>query len=284
MFNFVMVLKQIEGTDSMPYVQVEDLSIYYEIEGNGEPLFLLHGMSNNSQSWREQIQMLKNHYTVIAWDAPGYGKSSNPNIEFRNFKQFARVLNGMLEQLNLEKIYLLGHSMGAAIAIDFCTLYPHKIKKLILADPTRGAAALDSNVNEQKLKDRLFSIGNLDPEEIADKRIKALLSPYASKEVYQRVKEIMVQVRPAGYRSVAYSLYDLNQMDVLPSIDVPVLVMCGELDSVTPVKEAAAIHDQLKNSQLVIIPKGGHLCYQENPEVFNSTIIEFLQTHMNITI
>lgn len=279
-----MVLKQIEGTDSMPYVQVEDLSIYYEIEGNGEPLFLLHGMSNNSQSWREQIQMLKNHYTVIAWDAPGYGKSSNPNIEFRNFKQFARVLNGMLEQLNLENIYLLGHSMGAAIAIDFCTLYPLKIKKLILADPTRGAAALDSNVNEQKLKDRLFSIGNLDPEEIADKRIKALLSPYASKEVYQRVKEIMVQVRPAGYRSVAYSLYDLNQMDILPSIDVPVLVMCGELDSVTPVKEAAAIHDQLKNSQLVIIPKGGHLCYQENPEVFNSTIIEFLQTHTNITI
>jgi pimeloyl-ACP methyl ester carboxylesterase len=268
----------------MPYAQVEDLSIHYEIGGTGEPLLLLHGMSNNSQSWREQMQELKDHYTVIAWDAPGYGKSSDPAEEFRSFKEFARILEGLLEQLNLEKIYLLGHSMGAAIAIDFCTLYPHKVKKLILADPTRGAAALDSKVNEQKLKERLFSIGNLDPEEIADKRIKALLSPNASKEVYQRVKEIMSQVRPAGYRSVAYSLYYQNQMTLLPTMDVPVLVMCGELDTVTPVKEAEAIHDQLKNSQLVIIPKGGHLCYQENPEAFNARIIEFLKTHTNITI
>lgn len=260
----------------MPYVQVEDLSIHYEIEGNGEPLVLLHGMSNNSQSWKEQIQKLKKYYTVIAWDAPGYGKSSDPAQEFRHFKEFAHMLKGMLDQLNLEKIYLLGHSMGAAIAIEFCKLYSHKVKKLIIADPTRGAAALDPEENEIKLKNRLFSIENLSPEEIAEKRIKALLSPHASKEVYQRVKEIMIQVRPAGYRSVAFSLYHLNQMELLSQIDVPVLVMCGELDSVTPVKESIAIHEQLVNSELVIIPEGGHLCYQENPEKFNLSIIEFL--------
>ncbi|WP_026566672.1 alpha/beta fold hydrolase [Bacillus sp. UNC41MFS5] len=260
----------------MPYVQVEDLSIHYEIEGNGEPLVLLHGMSNNSQSWKEQIQELKKHYTVIAWDAPGYGKSSDPAEEFRYFKEFAHILKGMLDEMKLEKIYLLGHSMGAAIAIEFCRLYAHKVQRLIIADPTRGAAALDPEENELKLKNRLFSIENLSPEEIAEKRIKALLSPYASKEVYQRVKEIMTQVRPAGYRSVAYSLYHQNQMKELSQINVPVLVICGELDSVTPVKESKAIHEELINSQLVIIPEGGHLCYQENPEKFNSSIIEFL--------
>jgi pimeloyl-ACP methyl ester carboxylesterase len=260
----------------MPYVHVEDLRIHYEIEGNGEPLVLLHGMSNNAHSWKNQMQVLKEHYTVIAWDAPGYGKSSDPAKEYQYFEEFAHVLKGVIDQLGYEKINLLGHSMGAAIAIDFCHLYSHKINKLILADPTRGAAALDSEENEKKLKSRLFSIENLSPEQIAEKRIEALLSSYASEEVYNQVKEIMSQVRPAGYRSVAYSLYHLNQMKVLPEINVPVLVMCGELDTVTPVSEAEAIHDKLRNSQLVIVPKGGHLCYQENPETFNTSIIEFL--------
>ncbi|MED3835631.1 alpha/beta hydrolase [Peribacillus frigoritolerans] len=261
----------------MPFVKVEDLSIHYEIEGNGEPLVLLHGMSNNSQSWKEQIQELKEHYTVIAWDAPGYGKSSDPAEEYRHFKEFARILNGMLDQLKLEKIHLLGHSMGAAIAIEYCSLYPNKVNKLILADSTRGAAALSPEENETKLKNRLFSIENLSTKEIAEKRIQALLSPHASENVHARVKEIMTQIRPAGYRSVAYSLYHLNQMSMLSHIAVPVLVICGELDTVTPIKESEAIHEKLINSRLVIIPEGGHLCYQENPRKFNSSILEFLK-------
>jgi pimeloyl-ACP methyl ester carboxylesterase len=65
-------------------------------------------------------------------------------------------------------------------------------------------------------------------------------------------------------------------MSLLPQIMVPVLVVCGELDAVTPVNESQAIHEELINSKLVIIPKGGHLCYQEEPQVFNSRIIEFL--------
>jgi pimeloyl-ACP methyl ester carboxylesterase len=260
----------------MPYVKVEDLNIHYEKEGHGEPLVLLHGMSNNSQSWKEQIQELKEHYTVIAWDAPGYGKSSDPAKEFKYFKEFARILNGMLDQLKLEKINLLGHSMGAAIAIEFCSLYPNKVNKLILADSTRGAAALTPEGNETKLKNRLFSIENFSTEEIAEKRIQALLSPHASEKVYKRVKEIMTQIRPAGYRSVANSLYHLNQMSLLSNINVPVLVICGELDTVTPIKESEAIHEELMNSRLVIIPEGGHLCYQENPEKFNSSILAFL--------
>lgn len=261
----------------MPYVKVNDLSIHYEIEGCGEPLVLLHGMSNNSRSWKEQIQELKEHYTVIAWDAPGYGKSSDPAEEFKYFKEFACILNGMLDQLKLEKIHLLGHSMGAAIAIEFCNLYPDKVNKLILADSTRGAAALTPEENETKLKNRLFSIDNLSTEEIAEKRIHALLSPHASEKVHKRVKEIMTQIRPAGFRSVAKSLYHLNQMSLLSHINVPVLVICGELDRVTPIKESEAIHEELMNSRLVIIPEGGHLCYQENPQKFNSSVLEFLK-------
>lgn len=260
----------------LPYVQVEDLNIYYKIEGSGPPLVLLHGMSNNSRSWEKQVEDLKKNYTVIAWDAPGYGNSSDPIKEFTQFQDFAVVLKGFLDKLNLKEIYLLGHSMGAATALEFYRLYPNFIKALILADITRGAAALSSEENESKLKNRLYAIGNFSPQEIANQRIKALLSSGASKEVFHQVKEIMSMVRPAGYRSVANSLYNLDQMDLLPRVNVPTLIICGELDSVTPVKESTIIHKGIRESELVIVPKTGHLCYQEDPHTFNIHIHEFL--------
>lgn len=260
----------------MPYVQADEVMIHYEIEGSGPPLVLLHGMSNNSRSWSKQLEALKEDYTVIAWDAPGYGKSSDPTKELTQFKEFANVLKHFLDELNLEWVYLLGHSMGAAIAIEFCNLYPNFVKALVLADATRGAAGVDAEENRSKLKKRLHSISTLSPGEMAQNRISALLSPYSSKEVQERVVEIMGQVRPMGYRSVAYSLYHEDYMDLLEHIQIPTLVVCGELDTVTPVSESRIIHERIAGSELITIPKTGHLCYQEDPATFNSHVMQFL--------
>ncbi|WP_134702450.1 alpha/beta fold hydrolase [Ammoniphilus sp. YIM 78166] len=260
----------------MPFVEVGDLSIHYEIAGRGEPLVLLHGMGNNSQSWRKQISELQEHFTIIAWDAPGYGASSDPQYELRSFCQFADILKGFLEKLPYQSVNLLGHSMGAAIAIDFCHRYPSQVKSLIISDATRGAAALDQEENEKRLKNRLNSIETLDPQEIAKRRVKELLAPQASDEVRREAERIMAQVRPAGYRSVAYSLYHVNQMDLLSAISIPTLVICGELDKVTPVSESRIFHESMPQSEFVIIPETGHLCYQEDSATFNRHILNFL--------
>lgn len=261
----------------MPFVKVQDLMIHYEMEGKGEPLILLHGMSNNSQSWRRQLQNLKESFTVIAWDAPGYGQSSDPSKEFREFSQFADVLKGFLEQFHYESVYLLGHSMGAAIAIDFTYRFPSMVKSLILSDATRGAAALDEEENGKRLKQRLHSIETLNPKEIAKNRVNALLAPNPNEEVKEEAEKIMGQVRPAGYRAVAYSLSCLNQMDMLQAISIPTLIIYGELDSVTPVSEAKIFHEKIKNSKLVTIPETGHLCYQEDSNSFNQHVSAFLK-------
>jgi pimeloyl-ACP methyl ester carboxylesterase len=86
----------------------------------------------------------------------------------------------------------------------------------------------------------------------------------------------MSQVRPMGYQSVAYSLFHLDQMNMLSSITTRTLVICGELDKVTPVSESEIFHRHIKNSVLVIIPETGHLCYQEDPNSFNKIVLDFL--------
>jgi pimeloyl-ACP methyl ester carboxylesterase len=260
----------------MPYLQVENLKILYEIEGEGAPLIILHGMGNNSQSWKKQLKGLSDHYTVIAWDAPGYGKSSDPAVELKEFKQFADVLKGFIDNLQYESVTLLGHSMGSAIALDFCYRFPQMVDALIISDATRGAAAYSKETNEEKLKNRLSNIETLHPKELAALRVPELLSPQPAPEVKKEAERIYSQIRPMGFRSVAYSLFTLNQMEILPLISVPTLVICGELDKVTPIRESQIFHDSINNSTFVTIPGTGHLCYQEDPNRFNSIVIEFL--------
>lgn len=265
----------------MALVQVEELLIHYEIEGEGPPLIILHGMGNNSQSWKKQLMGLSKNFTVIAWDAPGYGESSDPKVELRDFRQFADVLKGFIQNLNYQSVTLLGHSMGSAIALDFCYRFPEMVDALIISDATRGAAALSQEVNEQKLNGRLRSIETLNPKQLAELRVKELLSPDPDPEVQKEAERIYSQIRPMGFRSVAYSLFHLNQMDILPFITVPTLVICGELDRVTPVSESQIFYENIKESKMMTIPGTGHLCYQEDPEQFNSIVLTFLTSRTN---
>ena len=260
----------------MPISQLNQYSIHYAESGEGKPLVILHGLGNNSQSWRNQLGELSEHFKVIAWDAPGYGESSDPAEEFQHFSQFSDVLKEFIESLQYESIYLLGHSMGAAIAIDFTSRFPEMVNALIVSDATRGAAGVSAEENEKKLQNRLHSINTLEPSELAKSRVRALLAPHADEIVVKEAERIMSQVRPAGYRSVSYSLASLNQMDVYASISVPTLVMCGELDQVTPVSESEIIHQRIPQSELAIVPNTGHLCYQEDPATFNQYVCDFL--------
>lgn len=260
----------------MPFIKVGNLNIHYQISGQGEPLVCLHGMGNNSDSWSNQLDGLSRLFTVIAWDAPGYGQSSDPPEPYQNFMQFADILKQFLDAMQLQAVNILGHSMGAAIAVEFAVSYPKMIKSLILADITRGAAALNQSENERKLQQRLNSIDTKDPKEIADERIHALLAPQTSNEIREKVRVIMSKIRPIGYKSVAYSLFHLNQMEIYRLIQSPTLIICGEIDQVTPVHESRIVHEQIADSRLEIIPKTGHLCYQEDPTSFNNLVFKFL--------
>lgn len=262
----------------MPFIEVDNLKIHYEKEGNGEPLVLLHGLGNNSQSFKQQLEQLKETFTVIVWDAPGYGKSSDQEKLYKNFSEFSDVLYKFIEKLEFESVHLLGHSMGAAIAVDFAYRFPEKVKKLILADPTRGAADIPVDQNKQNLENRLKAVDELSGEELAEQRVPNLLSLNVSKDILENAKRIMAQVRASGYKSVAHSLSNLNQMNIYPEIKVNTHIICGEVDRVTPVSESETIHGLIPGSELSIIPDAGHLCYQEKPELFNEIVTEFLKS------
>jgi pimeloyl-ACP methyl ester carboxylesterase len=240
------------------------VTIYYEIRGQGFPLVLLHGIGSNSRSWRQQLDGLAPDFNVIAWDAPGYGRSSDP-LGKPSMQYYARCLRTMLDTLHIEQIFLVGHSTGAVIAQEFYRANPQYVRRLILAD-TRF---MGSN---SMLENRLRSIRTMTASQLARERAPKLLSRNAAPETIQEVTSIMSEVRPTGYEFAAIALAESDTRDVLQNLHVPTLLIWGSEDEITPMWTELP-----PGARLEVISRAGHLCYIEQPEQFNRIVREFLR-------
>jgi pimeloyl-ACP methyl ester carboxylesterase len=254
----------------VPNATVNGATIHYETAGEGFPLVLLHGIGSNSRSWRRQLTSLSSDFRVVAWDAPGYGLSSDPppTLPKPSMSFYADCLRGLLDSLNLKEIFLLGHSTGGVIAQEFYRTNPDYVRALILAD-TRCVGSPGA------LGERLKWIHSMTPEQLAVERAPKLLSSRASAGLIHEVTSIMSQVRPAGYEFAAIALAESDTREVLRNLRVPTLLIWGSDDDITPIwpiQDARA-----PGARLEVIPEAGHLCYIEQPDRFNTIVREFLR-------
>lgn len=251
----------------MPDATLDGAVIHYEIAGDGFPLVLLHGIGSNSRSWRRQLSALSTGFKIIAWDAPGYGRSSDPpgppvtpSMTF-----YADRLRRLLDSLQLDRVFLLGHSTGGVIAQEFYRAYPDRVTALILAD-TRCVGS------PAALEERLHSIRTKSPSQIAADRGPKLLSSAAPPDLVAEVVSIMSEIRPAGYEFAAVALAGSDTRDVVHNLRVPALLIWGAEDEITPVWEEIP-----QGAQFEVIPEAGHLCYIEKPDAFNQIVRQFLR-------
>jgi pimeloyl-ACP methyl ester carboxylesterase len=247
----------------VPDAAINGTTIHYEIAGHGSPLVLLHGIGSNSRSWRRQLAGLSSDFRVIAWDAPGYGGSSDPAGK-PSMRHYADCLRGLLDNLGISRMFLLGHSTGGVIAQEFYRAYPEYVRALILAD-TRYLGS------RSPLDQRIKSIRSMTPAELARERAPRLLTAGAPREMIDEVTHIMSMIRPAGYEFAAIALFESDTRDVLKNLRVPTLLIWGAQDEITP------LWDELPaGARLKVIPGAGHLCYIEQPDQFNAIVREFL--------
>jgi pimeloyl-ACP methyl ester carboxylesterase len=252
----------------VPNATVDGANIYYEIAGKGDPLILLHGIGSSSYSWRRQIQSLSLDFTVVAWDAPGYGGSSDPPPEINpSMRFYADRLRGLIDLLGLDRIFLLGHSSGGVAAQEFYRAFPERVRALILSD-TRFVGTREA------LDERLTAIQTMGPVRLAIERGPRLLTRNASRDLVREVISIMSQIRRPGYEFAAIALAESDTREVIRNLGVPTLLIWGSEDEITPLWTEVPAGAALK-----IIPNAGHLCYIEQPEQFNNIVADFLLSH-----
>jgi pimeloyl-ACP methyl ester carboxylesterase len=260
----------------MGAIEVGRLNIAFERQGTGPPVLLLHGILQDSRAWRRQLDALSDEFTVVAWDAPGCGRSSDPPEAFR-LPEYADCLAAFVDALGLDRPHVLGLSFGAVLALELYRRQPRIARTLVLASAYAGwAGSLSAEVVEQRLEQALRE-ADLPPDQFVPGWIPGLLTESASAEMVDEVKAMMFEFHPAGYRAMAHGLAEADLRDVLPDIDVPTLLLHGDADRRSPLPVAEDLHARIPASTLVVLPGVGHLANLEAAESFNAEVRRFLR-------
>lgn len=246
--------------------------IHLETAGSsGTPVLMLHGIGGSSASFAPQLDTIAREHQALAWDAPGYGASADPEAGPGMRGYTAAVVEILAEH---GPAHLVGVSWGGVIATRVAAEYPDSVRSLALADSTRGSGR---NVDgAAKMRERVAELRELGSQVFAEVRGPRLLSPGADPKVAEQVVRTMTAVRLPGYAFAAEAMAEADHSGVLTRIAVPTLVVVGEQDRVAGVVESRVLADGIPGSQLEIIPGAGHAANQERPEEFNRALLDFL--------
>lgn len=235
--------------------------------GQGPVVVLLHGIGSGAASWLHCAQRLAGDHRVIAWDAPGYGRST-PLPEARpRALDYATRLDGLLEALDIQRCLLVGHSLGALMATAYAASSgARRVARLVLFSPARGYGAEPlREAGRQVRQQRLDSLERLGIDGMACERSGRLLGRNPSEDAQAWVRWNMARLNPEGYRQAVELLCGDDLLGQgLPSM--PCEVHCGEDDVITA-PEACGVLARTLGAPFSLIPGAGHACAIEQPEV-----------------
>jgi pimeloyl-ACP methyl ester carboxylesterase len=261
----------------MDEVEVAGLRIAFERAGSGPPLVLLHGILTDSRAWLLQLEAFSQDHTVVAWDAPGCGQSSDPPESFR-LPDYADCLAAFIAALDLERPRVMGLSFGAVLALELYRRHPAVPRALLLASAYAGwAGSLPDDLIAQRVE-QAERESELPAEEWVPEWVSGLLTSSAPAELTRLVAAGLSQFHPVGYRVIAHSLAEADLRGVLPRIAVPTLLLHGENDERSPLRVAQQLHAQIPQSHLVVIPDVGHIPNVQAPDAFNAAVCDFLRS------
>ena len=262
----------------MQEVDVEGLRIAYDRAGTGAPLILLHGgFGFDRRSWGRQFEDLSDRFDLVAWDAPGCGRSADPPEGF-GMGGYADCLAAFVGRLGLGRAHVLGLSFGAALALELYRRHPSVPRSLILAGAYAGwAGSLPPDEVERRVA-RVLAERDLPPERWIPDYLPGMLTETAPPDMVAEVAALMSDVRTVGNTAMLLAMAACDLRDVLPRIAVPTLLLYGDVDRRSPLSIGEALHTAIAGSQLVVLPGVGHLSNIEAPAEFNDEVRRFLAT------
>jgi pimeloyl-ACP methyl ester carboxylesterase len=258
-------------------VDIDGQTIAFERRGHGPPLMLLHGGASDSRDWRRELVGLSDEFTVVAWDAPGCGRSFDPPEDY-GLDGYADCLAAFIEELGLDRPHVLGISFGSGLVLELFRRHAGIPRTLVLASAYAGwLGSLGREVAEERREWGLRAAAKPREEFIRDLN-ETLFTEEVPAELIDEVSAIGADYHPAGLRAMANAFADADLRDMLPTIDVPTLLIYGDADKRSPLPVGEALHAQIPGSKFVVIPGPGHMVSMEAPEPFNEEVRGFLRS------
>jgi pimeloyl-ACP methyl ester carboxylesterase len=257
--------------------------LYYEVSGKGQPVVLLHGFGASHYSFSRIVPALSKYFKVYALDLKGFGKSPKPADNRYSVYDQALLVDQFLQEHQLDKVILIGHSYGGGVALSLALLDPSRIQKLVLIDsasykqqlpklirwlkiPVLGKVGfylLPASFEVKESYRYAFYDDSKIPEDIVREYARNLYLPNARQVYLQTVAQLI----PEDLKTVSRKY---------KTIHIPTLIIWGKNDIVIRKDKAYRLHRDIAGSKLVIIPKCGHIPHEEQPE----KVLEILENFM----
>ena len=247
-------------------------------KADGPALVLLHGIGSAGRSFEHQINAFSSRFRVLAWDAPGYGGSTELPVDHPTASDYAIELARLLDERGIRRCHLLGHSLGCLIAARFMAIRPDRVQTLTLCSVATGHANVATVEREAALAQRLGDLAKLGPAGMAKERAPRLLGPAAAPDALARLTDTMSAVKPRGYGQAARMLStgDVKADIARFPLPVPGQIIYGDADVITPPARNQEVAAVWKGATVHVIPGAGHALYIEQPAAFNAVLDAFL--------
>jgi pimeloyl-ACP methyl ester carboxylesterase len=258
-------------------VRANGLEIAYNRVGDGPPLIFVHGAAEDGRVWQPQLAALSDEFTVVAWDEPGAGRSSDVPADFA-LADYADCLSALIDALALGPAHVAGLSWGGTVVQELYRRRPELAATLILVDTYAG---WKGSLPEAEVNTRVEGVRQLLAARAVefDPTLPGLFSGDPPAEFVPLLEEMAADVRPQSLRVQLFLMAETDQRDLLPTIAVPTLLIWGELDTRSPLSVARRFEQAIPNAKLVLIPDAGHVSNLEQPERFNEAVREFCRAH-----
>jgi pimeloyl-ACP methyl ester carboxylesterase len=249
------------------------MEVAYERAGSGPLVVLVHAAASDSRMWRPQIDALADEFTVVAWDEPGAGRSPDVPPEFV-LADYADCLGALIRSLDLGAARVAGLSWGGTVALELYRRHRELVAALILADTYAG---WKGSLPEAEVEARVQGVRQMVAagEERFDPALPGLFAGDPPAEYVPLLEAMAADVRPDSMRTALPLMAEADQRDLLPTIDVPTLLIWGEEDGRSPLTVARQFEQAIPGAELVVIPHAGHVSNLEQPEAFNDAIRDF---------
>jgi pimeloyl-ACP methyl ester carboxylesterase len=231
--------------------QDEEASIYYQTRGSGDPLVLVHGLSGSSRWWARNVNALARDFRVYMVDLAGFGQSPGKFV----LGEAADRLAAWMETLELEKVRLIGHSMGGYIAADLAARHGNRLERLVLVDAL--AVPMQRTLTQTALGLML-----------AIQYMPLGFMPVLVNDAWR-----------AGAPTLLHAVREVLSSDLsekLQQIEVPTLIVWGEHDTLLTPEVGERLHRKLPHALFVVIPGAGHNPMWDRPAEFNQLMRSFL--------
>ena len=277
----------------MPHESVElhGQTVTYRHMGEGPAVLLIHGITSSSRTWRQVIPGLAEDFEVIAPDLLGHGRSGKPRGDY-SLGAYASGLRDLLAVLDVEKVTVVGHSLGGGIAMQFAYQFPERLERLVLVDSGGLGEEVSMVLRAATLPGAevvlplLFGpvprtagrtigqvLGRLGVRASANTRglVEGLdsLGDAAARRAFVHTARSVID--PAGQRVDARDRLYLSR-------DVPTMLVWGEEDRIIPLAHGRGAHELIPHSRLEVFPGAGHFPFNDDPERFVAVLRDFIAT------